>query len=315
MSEAGGPEAEGGIDGQVIRAAIHSARAVGAAPEDVDARLALAASLGALHLHADELPELRWLAARQPNDPELAMVLEHALSHMGRDEEALEIARRVAMAAGPDADVLALAQPALALRRLGRVDEAVAELESLTARIDDPEDRAVPLGLLAELLEEQDRHDEAIARLREAAELAPGEGYDWACGNLLRELGRVEEAAERFAAEVEADPDDAYAMRDWGVCLAEMGEAEEAERILTRAEAAAPLVVGGEAAAARARLRLEAGRAGEAVLVLHDAIERDPLESDLRRVLADVLEALGRESEAAWERRQAERLNEIAGAD
>jgi Tfp pilus assembly protein PilF len=104
-------------------------------------------------------------------------------------------------------------------------------------------------------------------------------------------------------------------MRDWGVCLAEMGEAEEAERILTRAEAAAPLVVGGEAAAARARLRLEAGRAGEAVLVLHDAIERDPLESDLRRVLADVLEALGRESEAAWERRQAERLNEIAGAD
>jgi len=307
-----GSEGEGSVDGQLVRAAVHAARAVGMSPDSPDARLALAASLGGLHLHRDELAELAWIAERRPDDPELAMVMEHALSHLGRGDEALAAARRAVELAGPEADVLVRAQPAFALARLGRVEEALAELEALAASVGAPDERAVPLGLLADLLEDGGRHDEALARLAEAAELAPGDGYDWARGNLLRELGRTEEAVACFAAEIDADPDDAYALRDWGLGLAELGRTDDAETALVRAARVAPLEVAGDAALARAAIRMAAGRGTEAVALLRDAIERDPIRSQLRHALAEALEGVGRSEEAAWELRQADRLDAIA---
>lgn len=296
-------------DAALVRAAIHSAWAVGADPDDERARMAHVAALGSLHMHDEELAQIEWLAESRPDDPELAMVKAHALDHVGREDEALAEAERAAGLAPAD-DVMARIQPALHLARMGRRGQALSALDDLLNELDDPDGRALVLGIVADLLETVGRHDEALARLSDASDLAPGEGYDWSRGALLVELGRTEEALAAFARELEADPDDPRTLEDMAAALTAIGREAEAVPVLERAAALDPDLAG-VLAAARGRVMAAEGDARGAVALLRDAVEGNPVDADARLALADALDAAGDAESAAWERRQAERIASI----
>ena len=91
------------------------------------------------------------------------------------ERRGLALARRVAP--GTNRMALALTGHAQALRRLGRLDEAEAELrEALPLYRRRPADRAVPLGTLASLLAEKGDLETAIATQRTVVDLLAQDG-------------------------------------------------------------------------------------------------------------------------------------------
>ncbi len=78
-------------------------------------------------------------------------------------------------------------------------------------------------------LTELGRHEEAIEKFAAAHEIDPG--YSLALYNLgtsLGNLGRHEEAIEKFEAALKIDPGDTDALNNWGTSLGDLGRHEEA---------------------------------------------------------------------------------------
>ncbi len=115
---------------------------------------------------------------------------------------------------------------ALSLRGQGRIEEAIDGLRRLSG--DPRPDVAIVLGgLLGEAL----RHDEAEACLREAARKWPARAaIAYNLAKVVRDQGRLEEAAALYARSVELDPGLAPAWRNLGNVYVDLGRPDDAVR-------------------------------------------------------------------------------------
>jgi tetratricopeptide (TPR) repeat protein len=120
-----------------------------------------------------------------------------------------------------------------ALRKLGRLDEALAEFrEALQLR---PES-AWTHSDLAEVLETQGLLDEALGAYREALRLAPHKAYAHnGVGTVLAKQGKLDEAIPRFQEAIRLKPNFPEAHYNLGTALPSQGRFAEAIKHLREA--------------------------------------------------------------------------------
>lgn len=117
--------------------------------------------------------------------------------------------------------------------------------------------------------------DRAFEALDRAATLDPLALDPHAAGGAIAlRAGRPEEAADRFREVLERDPDDAYATLQLGALASEVGDEEEAVRLLSRAAELSPQdeIIAETLRAARAGSKLDAVEVYDAVLERRGAI-------------------------------------------
>jgi Flp pilus assembly protein TadD len=83
-------------------------------------------------------------------------------------------------------------------------------------------------------------YDEAIAQLRKAIDLAPGEARGhYYLGVCLNHLDRIDEAAQAFERAIEADPNDSKSFHHLGIIWDRKGRTERAREMYRQARAVA----------------------------------------------------------------------------
>jgi tetratricopeptide (TPR) repeat protein len=116
-----------------------------------------------------------------------------------------------------------------ALSQLGRYEEALGHFEAARGQKGPPAVNATLLHDWANTLEKLGRLDEAAAKYAEAAAADParsGVFINW--GNVLVRLGRLDEAAARYAQAVENDPESAVGWFNRGYTLERLDKPTEA---------------------------------------------------------------------------------------
>lgn len=150
---------------------------------------------------------------------------------------------------------------------------------------------------LADMLRHLGRLDEARDAAEEAVRLAPGsaDAYN-ILGIIHRQQGKPELAIEAYHKSIELDPDDSAVRANLGNVLLEKGLLEKAVAAYRDALRIDPLDV-------RARHNLamalsEAGREEEAIGEFHGLLEAEPREADSHAMLAQTLQKAGRTDDA-----------------
>jgi choline-sulfatase len=238
-------------------------------------------------------------AGRAAPDPKrmapLFARLENARQSMetGRVAEAAEELTRL-VAADP-ANPVFRGTRAMALRRLGQSDEALAELERSLG--DGPGQLQTLFDLAATLHAAGKRH-EAERVLRELLRRDP----DFAearntLGVLRLEAGAPADAAGEFERTLRLDPGNANAANNLGNALRALGRREEAERAYRRAlELAADWADPWNGLGA---LLVETGRLDEAIHAFERTLQLDPRRHEARLNRAIAFDTAGRRAEAS----------------
>jgi Flp pilus assembly protein TadD len=193
-----------------------------------------------------------------------------------------------------------LAELALALRRAGRGDAAMATLEQLMAL--DPKRSADVLAELAELAFDTGDIDRVLA----AAARSEGAGPEHArvlvrLGELYERRGELDEAARTYAGILARDPKDATARLRVAELKLRAGQVKEAEAGLR-----ALLADGGppEVLEQAGRLALDLAEAGGSTATLVELalqrIRREPADEAARELLLDTLERTPPADLQAW---------------
>jgi predicted O-linked N-acetylglucosamine transferase (SPINDLY family) len=184
----------------------------------------------------------RAIAARRAGHRAAARdAVQAALGAAPRDAEALHLAAVIAHEDGRSSEALRLIDRALAVARydprlhrargiiahaLGRDDEAIAAFR----RVHEAEKRDVEsVTALAQLLVAARRLEEAADALGATADLVPDAGLDFERGNLLRELGRLEAAADAYARGRKRAPADVRILSNLAMTLVKLGRHAEAK--------------------------------------------------------------------------------------
>lgn len=244
----------------------------------------------ALELRADDVPALlrRGAVAWESGDPERAATLYGrvlaleprnapalyglALTKRRTPAEALPLLQ-AALEVDPAADAVHHAL-GLALRDLGRLDEATVHLEQAGQRRPRAPD---PLfDRLGNLLQDADIH---IAQ-----------------GTRAMTSGDIQNATAHFQRAVQLEPDNAEALHNFGAALGRLGRHPEALTHLQRAAQLAPDGAGLHFDLATSLANL--GRLDDAARAFSRAIELDPGDREARRRRARVWAALGRGDDA-----------------
>lgn len=181
-------------------------RAVRLAPRNVQALSALAEAFDRLGRIDSAIDAYRRATALAPRDARLQLALGSAL--LAGDAQAALAAFDAAIAADPS---LAPAHnnAGLALKRLGRFDEAADRFAAAVAIAPDYGAAAFNLG---NMLSVQGRMNEAEPWLRRAVEMSPALGHArLALANVLRETGRHEAALAELDRVLAHAPDDPVA--------------------------------------------------------------------------------------------------------
>lgn len=241
------------------------------------------------------------------DDPQARAV---AALQAGRAAEAVEIALAGESAlgeAGGDAAARAGLTHirAVALQRMGRVEEALALMQALTAEPPGAEDPSL-LNSFGYMLRLVGRRRDSLAVLERAVALSPA--HPEALNNLAItqvELGRLEAAEASYRQAIAARADFAEAHANLGNLLARQGRLEAALESYDRALALNPDYIDGYANKAEALARAPGGpRTADALTVLETALSKAPGWADGWRKCADLLHALERSADAveAYER-------------
>jgi tetratricopeptide (TPR) repeat protein len=234
----------------------------------------------------DALSHFEQLMREQP-DPKGLATLANAWEMRGEDGVAIPIWQR-AMKSDPEDPGLQISYAAI-LVRVGRVDEAIAQLQETVAAHPDASDahyllslRLVAAGRFADALEPAQRAVELMpgdARVqaqlsvtyqslgypehglepaRAAVALAPeNHRYRGILGTMLLMLGETEEGLALLESIVAAEPDDSDSMHEFGFALNAVGRYQEAIPVLERAVALEPESSTGWSALGRALLSVE----------------------------------------------------------
>lgn len=179
-------------------------------------------------------------AARRSGDANIETLLGAALGGAGRRSEAIEQLRRTSARCPPF--LPAFQELAGQLTKAGRVDEAVAAIESGLALMPD----AIDLQLdLARLHLHRNERGKARAILLNAREAAPGRPEILtALARVLLLDGEYASAADAWRHALAVRPDDAMVRADLGTCLLEMGERAAGEANLRSAMRGRPQMLG-----------------------------------------------------------------------
>lgn len=150
----------------------------------------------------------------------------------------------------------------------GQVDRAIQTLRDRLAT--DP-DNGFAVSLLAEVLNSEERDEEAADAFLRLVELAPFDPQARLnCGNVLARLGRLKEARDQYLIAVDLFPGFVLALENLGSTQALLGELSQAQATLLRAVELAP-----DRAESRVRLGDVLGRLGQ----------QDEADSQYRRAL------------------------------
>ena len=211
--------------------------------------------------------------------------------------EAAAQGRRGGEAAPPPAGsaLAALYEEAVALRRAGRLDAALATLERALAR--EPEQPFV-LAELAQVQRLRDEPGRAAQALRRALRAAPRSAeLAFNLGHTLRDLGEEEEALRAFERAAQLKPELAQALGDVGLSHHRLGRLEAAIEHYERALERAPDLT--RVLTDLAVALLEAGQARRAHEVAGDCLRREPRALAAMMVRAHAADELGETAEAA----------------
>jgi tetratricopeptide (TPR) repeat protein len=173
-------------------------------------------------------------------NPEIETLLAGALFAAGLVKEALDQLRQTIAKRPPFAP--AFREYAGQLAKMGRIDEAIAVLESGLALAPDVVDFQIGFAFL--YLNRNDR-TKARATLLRALTAAPGR-HDilTALVQVMLLDGEYAAAAEGYRRALALRPDDATARANLGVCQLEMGERDAGEATLRSATRGRPEMVG-----------------------------------------------------------------------
>lgn len=130
---------------------------------------------------------------------------------------------------------------AMAHARLGRLDEAVQELEAGVSYAEDDEEASSFYNMLGVFHGGRGRHGKAEAALLEALRLYPGYyKYHANLGILYRRMEDFEKALEQFREAEQASPDNVAVLNELGRTALEAGKISEAAAYFERSLAKAP---------------------------------------------------------------------------
>ena len=251
-------------------------QASGLAPRDADIQMALAGALERVGALDAAIEAWRAALVARPGERKASRGLVLALVAVGRSPEAVVLARAAAEAAPSDPD--ALCTLGLAQSELD-VDAALATFRSALARAPD---HTLSRYNLALLLKRLDRLDEAIAELMRVIAREPRPEAQYALGVAWWHRGDAARATAAFEATIALEPKHAEAYHKLGVVRAAEREWDGAAAALRRSLELRPdvpevhlslarvLSASGDEAAARAhlaraeRLRHESEREHEA---------------------------------------------------
>ena len=179
-------------------------------------------------------------ALRRGDDPGLEILLGAALGGAGRRGEAIEQLRRTAARRPPFPP--AYQELAGQLAKAGRIDEAIAAMESGLALLSENIDLQLDLSRL--LVLRNQRH-KARAILLKAREAAPGRpDILTALARVLLLDGDYGSSADAYRHALALRPDDAMTRADLAACLLEMGERDAGEANLRLALRGQPQMLG-----------------------------------------------------------------------
>jgi tetratricopeptide (TPR) repeat protein len=239
-----------------------------------------------------------------PDHVGATLVAAQVLEEMGNDLLAAEAFARV-----PESDrgyAQAQIGRAVALRRLGRVDDAIAVLTALVeVRPDLPNVYAV----LGETLRIEDRFSEAAVQYDAAIALFEADhasqwGVYFSRGVMLERLGRWDEAEADFRKALALFPDQPVVMNYLGYAYVERREnLDEALDLIKRAVAARPY--DGFIRDSLGWVFYQLGRYEEAADEMERAVELSPGDAVLNDHLGDTYWAVGRYREADFQWRRA----------
>ncbi len=184
---------------------------------------------------------------------------------------------------------------AVALERLGRLDEAISAFRALVALAPDDAEGHAGLG---DALRRAGRLQEAASALREAVRLGPGRAtVHTALAITLRRLGCLAEAADAARAALTLDPGHAPAHSSLGHALAGLDRLAEAAAAFRAAARHAPADADAHANLGAALLGLN--RFGEAASACAQAVRLAPGHANALANLGFALAGLDRLDEAA----------------
>ena len=179
-------------------------------------------------------------AARRSDDPTVETLLAAALAGVGRSDEALDQLRRTTARRPPFPP--AFLEQAVQLGKLGRVEEAIAVLESGLALTPGALDLRMELGFLH--LRRNDRARARILFLEVQAAAPERQDVLAALAKVMAMDGEYAAAADIYRRVLGLRPDDAVTRNSLAVCQLELGERETAEANLRAATRDAPQMVG-----------------------------------------------------------------------
>lgn len=253
----------------------------------------------------DAPPEISILLSRSallldPGDERARLYLGEALSKGGNNTLALTELAKV----GPKSPYYrgAFAGRVAALRRAGRLDEAVAQAKGAA---EGRGGTAADARTYGDLLAEQKQYDAAAAAYALAI-ARPGGDDDWSLhylrGVALNQAGRWKEALPQLQRAIELGPDEALALSYLGIAMIDHGEdAAGAQVLLERAsklKPSDPVITDSLGWAYFKR-----GDTANALPLLERAAKADPGDPKINEHLGDAYWQLGRRYEAryAWQ--------------
>ena len=253
----------------------------------------------------DAPPEISILLARSallldPSDDRARLYLGEALSKSGLNTLALAELSKVA----PKSPYYrgAFAGRVAALRRAGRLDEAVAQAKTAA---EGRGGTAADARTYGDLLTEQKQYDAAAAAYAVAIS-RPGGDSDWSLhylrGVALDKAGRWKDALPQLRRAIELGPDEALALSTLGIAMIDHGEdAEGAQVLLERAsklKPSDPVITDSLGWAYFKR-----GDTSKALPLLERAAKADPGDPKINEHLGDAYWQIGRRYEAryAWQ--------------
>ncbi|HYF05982.1 MAG TPA: tetratricopeptide repeat protein [Acetobacteraceae bacterium] len=295
------------------RRAILSGRSVASPVEGLaEAQLALAASLRGQGAAEYGLLLTRLALRLRPGFAPALLLAADALMDERQEEAALAVLMQVE-AGDPLAPVAAMRR-AIALDRLDRVEEAIAELQRLWAS--HPRS-SQPAGRLGDILRGRSRWAEAAAAYDEAvARLGAPVAADWSLfysrGIALERDGRWPQAEADFRRALELSPEQPYVLNYLAYTWVEMGQnLAEARAMLERAVALRPN--DGNIVDSLGWALFKLGDIEGAIRWLEQAVELEPRSSVINDHLGDAYWRAGRQREAEFQWRRALSLDPEPG--
>ena len=257
----------------------------------------------ALGLNLEALALFRQATDLDPDDADVLRDYGILASQMGEDEESLRALTR-AVDLNPRWQG-SHTNRSIALRRLGRYDEAIAEAREAISLADEDEfGQARAQDALASALAEMGRYDEALVAIEEACRLEPTNGRMVSnLGTALGRMGHHEEAQKAFEDAAKLDPEDPHIQANLALSLLSLDRPSEALQAIERS-----VELDQENPKFRvflSRVLLALDRRDGALAALRTASDLAPDDVAIQREFASALQQAGRDEEALRSLRQA----------